>query len=115
MESFFRIDQGPTVCSSVHVPKVLAFTHRIQSWCGCSCSHLPRSPYDYMVVLCCVLFIASVSLLLLSTMLVYMCTCIYILYIGLSWTSVLSASFSSFVPHCHQLSIVGDKDSEFLK
>ena len=22
---------------------------------------------------------------------------------------------SSFVPHCHQLSIVGDKDSEFLK
>ena len=73
MESFFRGESGPTVCSSVHVPKVLAFTHRIQSRCGCSCSHLPRSPYDYMVVLCSVLFIVSVSLLLLSTILMYMC------------------------------------------
>ena len=111
MESFFCIDPGPTVCSSVHVPKVLAFTHRIQSWCGCSCSHLPRSPYDYMVVLCCVLFIVSVSLLLLSTML-YM-------YIHTIHRAVLDQSFvclfSSFVPHCHQLSIVGEKESEFLK
>ena len=49
MESFFRIDQGPTVC--VHRCTCLKYTHRIQSWCGCSCSHLPRSPYDYMVVL----------------------------------------------------------------
>ena len=38
---------------------------------------------------------------------VYVYMYIHVLYIGLSWTSVLSASFSSFVPHCHQLSIVG--------
>ena len=43
---------------------------------------------------------------------VYVYMYIHVLYIGLSWTSVLSASFSSFVPHCHQLSIVGDKDSK---
>ena len=86
------------VCSSVHVPKV-----HTESNHGVGV-HVVTSLVPLMIIwLCC-------SLLLLSTMLVYMCTCIYILYIGLSWTSVLSASFSSFVPHCHQLSIVGDKD-----
>ena len=63
-----------------------------------------------MIIWCCVLFIASVSLLLLSTMYAYM----YIHTVRRA-VSVLSASFSSFVPHWHQLSIVGDKDSEFLK
>ena len=76
--------------------------------------HLPRSPYDYMVVLCCVLFIASVSLLLLSTIRVN----VY-MYIHTVHRAVLDQGFvclfSSFVPHCHQLSILGDKASEFLK
>ena len=91
------------MCSSVHVPKV-----HTESNHGVGV-HVVTSLVPLTIIwLCC-------SLLLLSTMLVYMCTCIYILYIGLSWTSVLSASFSSFVPHCHQLSIVGDKDSEFQK
>ena len=101
MESFFRIDQGPTVC--VHRCTCLKYTQNPNHGVGV---HVVTSLVPLTIIwLCC-------SLLLLSTMLVYMCTC---MYIGLSWTSVLSASFSSFVPHCHQLSIVGDKDSEFLK
>ena len=48
------------MCSSVHVPKVLAFTHRSQSCCGCSCTLLPRSPYNNSCVVLCALY-CSVS------------------------------------------------------
>ena len=41
------------------------------------------------------------------------------MYIHTVHRAVLDQGFvcllSSFVPHCHQLSIVGDKDSEFPK
>ena len=91
MEAFFHSDAGPTVCSSVHVPKVLAFTHRSQSCCGCSCTLLPRSPYNNSCVVLCALY-CSVSFALVvhyAGVDVYM-----LLYIGLSWTMVfLSASF----------------------
>ena len=60
VEAFFRSDSGRTVCSSVHVPKVLAFIHRSQSWCGCSCTLLPRSPYNNSCVVLCALY-CSVS------------------------------------------------------
>ena len=70
------------MCSSVHVPKVHTESNH---GCGCSCSHLPRSPYDYMVVLFFAVVVHYAG--------VYVYMYIHVLYIGLSWTSVLSASF----------------------
>ena len=95
VEAFFRSDSGPTVCSSVHVPKVLAFTHRSQSCCGCSCTLLPRSPYNNSCVVLCALY-CSVSFALVVH---YAGVDVYILYIGLSWTRFfLSASFQVLSP-----------------
>ena len=110
MAAFFRSDSGPTVCSSVHVPKVLVFTHRIESWGGCSCTLLPRSPYNNSCVVLCALY-CSVSFALVVH---YAGVDVY-MYIHTVPRAVLDQGFvclfSSFVHHCHQLSIVGDKDS----
>ena len=62
-------------------------------------------PLTIIVVLCCVLFIAFALVVHYA---VYM-------YIHTVHRAVLEQGFvclfSSVVPHCHQLSIVGDKDS----
>ena len=73
-------------------------------------SHLPRSPYDYMVL--CALYCLCFFAVVVHYAGVYAYMYIHTVCRAVS---VLSASFSSFVPHWHQLSIVGDKDSEIAR
>ena len=81
MESFFRIEPGPTVCSSVHTEPNHGVGVHVLSFL------VPLT----IIRLCC----ADCSV---SFALVVHYARVAVLYLGLSWTRVLSASFQVLSP-----------------